>query len=243
MENQNTNDVFGMFGSVNLPDMRAPIDIVDIQVDFSKGLWQESASMFTDRINSLGHDKGIFVDTIDFERYLTYLLAQRIWMTTGKKYEKRVSYLYVPSLFAIALLQIGKAYDKELGINYIPVFNVKDQEEDSSKSLMTYEEAETISNKILLLQDEGFKMERGLPRDRRGTVEFLTFQYALNNSGEPDKSANVVAPSATPHIVYAMLITFFKVQQINSVFNPRVKYGMINEYHQLLRSLINVAGS
>lgn len=241
MENPKSNDILGMFGSVNLPDMRAPIDTVDIQVDFSKGLWQESASMFTDRINSLGHDKGIYIDTIDFEKYLTYLLAQRIWMTTGKKYEKRVSYLYVPSLFAIALLQIGKAYDKELGINYIPVFNVSEHE--GSSPLITYEEAETISNKILLLQDEGFKMERGLPRDRRGTVEFLTFQYALNHSGEPDKSANVVAPSATPHIVYAMLITFFKVQQINSVFNPRVKYGMINEYHQLLRSLINVAGS
>lgn len=238
MENPK-NDILGMFGSVNLPDMRAPIDTVDVQVDFSKGLWQESASMFTDRINSLGHDKGIYIDTIDFENYLTYLLAQRIWMTTGKTYEKRVSYLYVPSLFAIALLQIGKAYDKELGINYIPIFQVSDE----SQSLITYEEAETISNKILLLQDEGLKMERGLPRDRRGTVEFLTFQYALNQTGEPDKSANVVAPSAQPHIVYAMLMTFFKVQQINSVFNPRVKYGMINEYHQLLRSLINVAGS
>lgn len=234
MKDLKTDDVLGLFGSVNLPDMRTPIDNVDVQVDFSKGLWTEAASMFTDRINSLGHDKGIFIDTQQFERYLTFLLAQRVWMTTGKRYDKRVSYLYVPSLFAIALLQIGKAYDKELGINYIPIFDGE---------VMPYEEAETISNQILLLQDEGFKMERGLPRDRRGTVEFLTFQYALNHSGEPDKSANVVAPSAAPHIVYAMLMTFFKVQQINSVFNPRVKYGMINEYHQLLRSLVNVAGS
>lgn len=234
MKDLKTDDVLGLFGSVNLPDMRTPIDNVDVQVDFSKGLWMEAASMFTDRINSLGHDKGIFIETQQFERYLTFLLAQRVWMTTGKRYDKRVSYLYVPSLFAIALLQIGKAYDKELGINYIPIFDGE---------VMQYEEAEKISNQILLLQDEGFKMERGLPRDRRGTVEFLTFQYALNHSGEPDKSANVVAPSAAPHIVYAMLMTFFKVQQINSVFNPRVKYGMINEYHQLLRSLVNVAGS
>lgn len=234
MKDLKTDDVLGLFGSVNLPDMRTPIDNVDVQVDFSKGLWTEAASMFTDRINSLGHDKGIFIETRDFERYLTFLLAQRVWMTTGRRYDKRVSYLYIPSLFAIALLQIGKAYDKELGINYIPIFDGE---------VMSYEEAENISNQILLLQDEGFKMERGLPRDRRGTVEFLTFQYALNQSGEPDKSANVVAPSAAPHIVYAMLMTFFKVQQINSVFNPRVKYGMINEYHQLLRSLVNVAGS
>lgn len=232
MEDLKHENMPDLFGSVKLPDMRAPIDTVDLKVDFSKGVWNESSEMFVDKINYLGHDKGIFMEYEDFEKYLTFLLAQRVWMTTGKKYDKRVSSLYIPSLYAIALLQIGKAYDKELGINYIPIFEGE---------IFTYEEAERISNTLVLLQNEGLHMERGLPRDRRGTIDFLVLQFAINSSsGRPDTSAQVVAPTSSPNVVYAMLMAFFKVQQIDSVFNPRVRYGMINEYHQLLRSLINV---
>jgi len=188
--------------------------------------------MFAERINYLGHDKGISVSVKEIEGYLLYLLAQRVFMTTGLKYNKNVSYLYVPSLYALALLQIGKAYDKELGINYLPVFEGE---------TITYEEAQLISNKLVLLQDQGFPMVRGLPRDRKGTVEFLLFQFASNQTEEV--STHLVSPDSRPHLVYAMLMSFFKVEQVNSIFTPRVKYGMANEYHQLLRSLINVGNA
>jgi hypothetical protein len=211
-------------------DHRVPISHETIIVDFSKGLWPKAADLYKDRLNAIGHDKGIEFSSLELNNYFCYLLKHRIQHATGQKYDKRTKYLVIPTLYALALLQIGKAFDRDLGVELIPQYN---------GDVISFEQAEQTSVKIQLLENEGVTQVRGLPRSPDGNASFLMLQYAQVLVEGNDDSIMIVNHDKRTHPVYAMLMSFFQSQQLNSVFRARVRYGLIGDYNSMLRSLIN----
>lgn len=129
-----------------------------------------SLSLETKRITRDSRVRSVESDVM--LQYLTTLLEMRITRITGKSLNEHRAGHYnyvVPSIFNVALSQIGTANDVMKGINFIPV---------SGKIEYTLEQQTMIevSNLLLALESDGFKLVVGSPKTTEGNVETLAIQ-------------------------------------------------------------------
>lgn len=200
-----------------------PVQFNTVEVDFGKGIVEGFASNYVSAINSKLALRGSSLNFSDTEMksYLNLILKLRIESVNGRKVDYRVKNFLIPALYALSLAQIGMVYDKELGIQLTPV--IKDIE------AMTVEQAEMFSFKLHNIQDLGFELVAGLPKEKSGDINMMYFNYT---------DQLVTRHSSSAHPGYAVLASFFRMQQLENVLTYRVSYGLIEEYDTLLRGLI-----
>lgn len=159
------------------------------------------------------------------EKYLNYLLINRIKSMTSK-IDYDIRYFKVPALYALTLSQVGKVYDRHLGIELVPFISTEDNKKISS---FTTKEALAFSRRLQLIEDFDFELVEGLPRDKEGSQEFMFFHVSENM---------VLRHEGTTHSGFAILTSFFKMKQLESVLTHRVVYGTVDEYDRMLEDLI-----
>lgn len=202
-----------------------PIDLVTTKVDFGLGIVTGFTSSYVNAINNKLMLRGtnFSFEEKEITNYLNFLLQNRVKQVNGQRVDFSVKRdLNIPALYALTLQQVGKVFDKDLGVELIPYL-------ESDISDMTLEEAIAFSKKLMLIEDLGFELVRGLPKDSEGSSEFMFFHV----------SGNLVTRHASDaHSGYAILASFFRMKQLESVLSFRVNYGIIEEYDRMLDSLI-----
>lgn len=202
-----------------------PIDFVTTKVDFGLGIVQDFASSYVNAINNklILRGTNFSFDEKEIKSYLNFLLQNRVRQVNGKHVDHSVKrVLNVPALYALTLQQVGKVYDKDLGIELVPHL-------DEDISAMTVQEAIAFSKKLMIIEDLSFELVQGLPKDTDGSSEFMFFHI----------SGNLVTRHASDaHSGYAVLASFFRMKQLESVLTFRVNYGIVEEYDRMLDSLI-----
>lgn len=162
----------------------------------------------------------------EFKKYCSTLLALRIDSIKHENgYKKKFLHtrIRVPALIALTLSSIGFVHQKNLGLTLYPVHAVPDDEK------LTDEELEQVSNKLGHLEDLGFVMVDGLPKDRMGNSHFMFFNKTNNVITRHDD----LAPSSL-----AVLTSFFDTLQLKATLSQRVDYGTVETYDNLLAGLI-----
>jgi hypothetical protein len=203
-----------------------PIDFVVTKVDFGLGIVQGFASSYVNAINNKLVLRGtnFSFDEEELNNYLNFILQNRIRQVNGKRVDYAVkSSLNIPALYALTIQQIGKVYDKDLGIELLPHL-------DEDISSMTLDEALAFSKKLQLIEDLNFELVQGIPKDTDGSTEFMFFHVSDNM---------VTRHASDAHSGYAVLASFFRMKQLESVLTFRVNYGLVEEYDRMLDSLIS----
>jgi len=201
-----------------------PVDHVMVKVDFGNGIVEGFASTYVDAMNNKFASRGssLSFDENEMQRYLNYLLLQRVKYSTGEgKTDRDSRFLKVPALFALSLTHVGRVFDKDLGIELIPVIGEIDA--------MTPEEALKFSRRLTIVEDLGFELVEGLPKDRNGDSNFMYFHMADDNVKRHNKDS---------HPGFAVLAAFFKMKQLDEILTFRVTYGLVSEYEEMLKGLI-----
>lgn len=102
--------------------------------------------------------------------YVKYLLKKRIECVenTCKDY-RLLKVLYIPSYIQYILSQIGEYFNREQGIKLIPTMSEKD-----TKSIIKYEEAVAISDKIRAFEDDLQMVKDAMPRSVDGNADVMS---------------------------------------------------------------------
>lgn len=202
-----------------------PVNFDEIKVSFGCGIIHGFAESYTSAINNKLAFRGssISFDSTAMQKYLNLLLKTRIDYINGRRMDGAFKQMFIPSLYGLAIAQIGMVYEKDLGIQLIPAI-------DEDIEIMTIDEALSFSRKLQMCEDLGFEMNPGLPTDRDGSKEFMFFHMA-------DEKIVRHAKDASP--AYAALTAFFRMEQLSSMLTLRVNYGLISEYENMLHGLIS----
>lgn len=167
---------------------------------------------------------GIHVE--DIRRYLctlSYLRRARVVGAQNKSvnaYRSLVRTVAIPVLWYQVLLGIGKAFDRDYSIEFVPGTSIRESD------LLAPEEMLTISNTMFNLQNNGFKVVAGIPKDPEGELDFM----AMAHVGE------MVLSYRKSHPVYGFLASFFATQEVSIALGAlvRIRYGYDSDYRTLL---------
>lgn len=202
-----------------------PVDYQKVSVDFGQGIVPGFAETYVSAMNAKLALRGssIQFDAKELTKYLNLLLKLRIESVNGSgKTDFRAKDLKIPALYALSLTHVGYVYDKDLGIELMPVVEKLD--------VMTVDTALDFSRqKLSIVEDLGFELVVGLPRDRNGESNFMYFHMS------EDK---ILRHSSEAHPGFAVLAAFFRLRQLQEVLTFRVNYGLVSEYDQMLKGLI-----
>lgn len=202
-----------------------PVQFDTIEVSFGCGIIHGFAESYASAINNKLAFKGssISFDSDVLQKYLNLLLKARVEFVQGKRLDGLFKQMFIPSLYGLALAQIGTVFDKDIGIELIPVVNEEIE-------CLSVQEALAFSRKLQMCEDLGFEMNPGLPTDKFGSTEFMFFHMA-------DDRIVRHAKDASP--AFAALTAFFRMEQLSSMLSFRVNYGLIAEYENMLHGLIS----
>lgn len=204
-----------------------PVNYVTTKVDFGSGIVPGFARTFVRAINKkMSHVANVpDIDENEMEKYLNFLLISRIQSITGKT-SRNLRNLRIPALYALTLNQIGKVEDRVLGVSLVPYISDSDVR---NLPTHTIEDAIEFSQILSIVEDYGFELVKGLPRDDEGSIDFMFFHVSENL---------VLRHEGKTHSGFAILTSFFKQKQLESVLSQRVTYGTIDEYDSMLQDLI-----
>lgn len=203
-----------------------PVSHEKVKVSFSKGILPEFAKTYVSAMNTKLSYRGssLQFDAIKLQKYLNTILKYRIDSVNGSRnLPPHARRLMVPALYALSITQVGVVYDKDLGVELTPVLD-KDFDD-----FMSDEEAINFSRELLIVEDLGFELVEGLPRDQKGGADFMYFHMSETSILRHDKKA---------HPGIAVLTAFFHMKQLENVLSFRVSYGLISEYEEMLKGLI-----
>jgi hypothetical protein len=123
------------------------------------------------------------------------------------------------------LISVGKAYDKDFNLEFIPAYKV------TGDNILSPEEMEALSSLFRQFNGVGLKCVVGMPNDTTGELDFMAMCHVQDE----------VVSYRKAHPVYGFLAAFFKQQELNKVTGTmcRVIYGYESDYKYQLDALFN----
>lgn len=129
--------------------------------------------------------------TVDeMKKYSRFILKQRVLCVTGEcSLFRKLKVLYIPSFLQYAISMVGEVIIRDKGIRLLPSYD---------EEVMTFAEAEQISQKIMAFQDELQMVTDAMPRSQKGDVDVMSTaliaDYAMSiDKVEHESSAYVAA--------------------------------------------------
>lgn len=174
------------------------------------------------------------IDADDIRRYLCTLSFMRrthvvdLRNAVTKAYASGKTSYAVPTFWYQILLMIGEAVDKDYSIKFIPGTSIDETD------LLSPEEMLSISDIMFELQNVGFAVVAGTPRDVVGDLAFMAMAHVEERSFSYKRS----------HPVYGFLASFFAMKEVEQALGTlvRVTYGYDSDYRTLLRRVITAQG-
>jgi len=204
---------------------------VDVEMNPSKLMAKvaDEISLDMSRIGSMTGISNIGVESEEILRYLKTLTAIRVSLVRGDQskamagYNRLARYLSVPVMPYQALISMGIAIDRDYSIKFQPVYSI------DSKDLLSPDDMERISDIMLRLEPNGFKIVQGVPRDVEGELDFMALSHV----------EDIVKGYRKSHPVYGFLAAFFAQHTLNEITGTmcRIVYGYESDYATYVTSL------
>lgn len=232
-ESQNSNVLFKAINDLTEKQGLKPYvdstDIVTLEVTLSP----QTSIVFRDFTQSLydsicdacalsGAKEIMELDEI--RHYLLSLLHIRVKHCMGKPTTIRwTDEVYVPAFFSIILENIGITSDEDLGVTLQPKFD--------HPSAMDVDELARTSRKFQALSRMGLVCAQQMPRDRKGSWDFMAMQCVDNVVRRHDSDS---------HPVYGFLSSVVETRMIDTVLAPRVTYGCNETFRHLVKRFAHI---
>jgi hypothetical protein len=166
----------------------------------------------------------------DIARYLKTLLWLRVCtvLDTADKssrcYQPLKKSLAIPVLMYQLLICIGRAYDSEFNLEFMPAYSITEED------LLSPDEMAGLSSLFRSFENSGMKVVYGVPYDREGELDFMAMSHV----------DDVVVSYKRSHPSYAFLASFVRQQKLNEVTGlmSRVIYGYDSDYKYQLDALL-----
>lgn len=166
----------------------------------------------------------------DIARYLKTLLWLRVCtvLDTADKssrcYQPLKKSLAIPVLMYQLLICIGRAYDSEFNLEFMPAYSITEED------LLSPDEMAGLSSLFRSFENSGMKVVYGVPFDREGELDFMAMSHV----------DDVVVSYKRSHPSYAFLASFVRQQKLNEVTGlmSRVIYGYDSDYKYQLDALL-----
>lgn len=166
----------------------------------------------------------------DIARYLKTLLWLRVCtvLDTADKssrcYQPLKKSLAIPVLMYQLLICIGRAYDSEFNLEFMPAYSITEED------LLGPDEMAGLSSLFRSFENSGMKVVYGVPFDREGELDFMAMSHV----------DDVVVSYKRSHPSYAFLASFVRQQKLNEVTGlmSRVIYGYDSDYKYQLDALL-----
>lgn len=167
----------------------------------------------------------------DIARYLKTLLWLRVCtvLDTADKssrcYQPLKKSLAIPVLMYQLLICIGRAYDSEFNLEFMPAYSITEED------LLSPDEMAGLSSLFRSFENSGMKVVYGVPYDREGELDFMAMSHV----------DDVVVSYKRSHPSYAFLASFVRQQKLNEVTGlmSRVIYGYDSDYKYQLDALLS----
>lgn len=167
----------------------------------------------------------------DIEKYLKTLLWLRVCTVSDNAdrsfnaYRTISKFLAIPVLIYQLLICIGKAYDRDYNLEFIPVYSITED------NILGVTEMESLSSLFRSFEQSGMKVVYGLPRDTTGELDFMAMSHV----------EDAVVSYKRSHPCYAFLASFVKQQELSMVTGQmsRVVYGYESDYKYQLGALLD----
>lgn len=167
----------------------------------------------------------------DIARYLKTLLWLRVCtvLDTADKssrcYHPLKKSLAIPVLMYQLLICIGRAYDSEFNLEFMPAYSITEED------LLSPDEMAGLSSLFRSFENSGMKVVYGVPCDREGELDFMAMSHV----------DDVVVSYKRSHPSYAFLASFVRQQKLNEVTGlmSRVIYGYDSDYKYQLDALLS----
>lgn len=167
----------------------------------------------------------------DLLHYLETLVWMRVEKCTEeysngfKQYLKIQRNVAVPVLMYQVLISIGRAYDKEFNLEFMPAFSV-DQDH-----ILSVDEMAAISDLFRMFENSGLKVVYGIPNDPEGELEFMAMTVI---EGE-------IRSYRRNHPVYGFLAAFVASRSLSEITGmmSRIIYGYEDDYEYQVSALMD----
>lgn len=132
-------------------------------------------------------------------------------------YVEVVRHFAVPVLLYQLLIPIGRAYDADYSIEFIPVSRI------AGEDLLAPQEMMAISDVFRRLENLGFKVVYGIPKDPEGELQFMAMSHV---------EEKILSYRTADHPVYAFLASFFRQEKLNETTGTmcRILYGYESDF-------------
>lgn len=232
MINEKMQSMFNDFKPVNEPTIRV---IVNCEVGALVGELSKVLMMELVRVGGSAGERLLRdLDDERIRRYLATLGWLRRVRTAGLSNKTTQMYRHVshaaavPVLWYQALIGIGRAYDRDYSIEFVPGTSI------SESDLLAPDEMQTISDIMFSMQNNGFKVVAGIPKDEEGELDFMAMAHV----------EETVLSYRKTHPVYAFLAAFFKSQEVSKTLGSlvRIRYGVDSDYRVMLTRVVSSLG-
>jgi hypothetical protein len=214
---------------------------VQVVVEFQQGLLMETLAeklkQEFDRMSSYS-DRGPISELTanDLLSYLSTLFWMRVADVNQNQDKTALAYrpvrrtLAIPVLFYQILVGVGKPYDKDYNLEFVPEYKI------SQEQLLSPVRMSEISNLFRQFENSGMKIVFGLPNDTSGELDFMAMSHVNSE----------VVSYRKCHPVYGFLAAFVAQQELNKITGTmsRVFYGYESDFNyriDVLMSAINHA--
>lgn len=138
---------------------------------------RDYAAAFVDEAYRINYDKANYVQlgVDELFTYLKYLLSKRIQCVYGRCSDfRQLKQLWIPSYFQYVLSTVGIAYDREVGLKFVPVLEgIQEEGINQIPEHPTFSEVLAISEKIAAFKDELKMVQDAMPRDIHGDLNIM----------------------------------------------------------------------
>lgn len=209
------------------------IATVKVAVEMSPSRIAEKLSreIYTDmlRIASFTGVSDLGVESDEILKYLKTLTFIRVGLVSDDRvkalsdYVRIARHLAIPVMFYQCLLPMGVAIDNDFSIEFYPVYSIDSDDLLSPATMLE------ISDVMLRLEMNGFKICIGVPSERNGELDFMALTHV----------ADEVLSYKRAHSSYGFLASFFKQKEFNEVTGMmcRVLYGYESDYELYVTSI------
>jgi len=229
MINTELQSRFNDFKILNAATIRVSVNVDGS--DMEEVLAQKLLSEFNRMAPYAGFSAVSELDSKDIVRYLKTLKWMRVCTVLGgtekqfRQYTSLAKVVAVPVLMYQVLVCIGNAYDRDYNIEFVPAYNVTEDD------ILSTAEMEAISSLFRQFENSGMKVVYGVPRQVEGELDFMAMSHV----------DDVVVSYRRSHPVYGFLASFIRQQKLNEVTGmmSRVVYGYESDYKYQVDALIN----
>lgn len=232
MINEKMQSVFADFKQVNEPTLRVVVSFTGTKMveALASILRMEMA-----RVAGVAGDSYLTnLEVEDIRRYLTTLSWMRCVRVTGlsnkttQAYNRLMRSVAVPVMWYQVLIGIGRAYDRDYSIEFIPSTSI------SESDLLAPVEMLAISDLMFSLQNNGLKLVAGVPKEEEGELDFMAMAHV----------EETVLSYRHTHPVYGFLASFFATEEVSKALGAlvRIRYGVDSDYRVMLGRVVASLG-